>query len=448
MKRSLRLVAKGDHNIMVAVHYMIVFSQLYLMIFNFLNFEKRKTIWRINLLTIFGLLIFDVFRYYQFEVIIHHADTILYIGLAFIVMMYAMQKIRTLLLLILTQLFISFVSMVAASFFFTLLSIPISSLVTNPINSIIGAILGLVLLFSLCYWAKFLGLTLDVSLLTKKDLFIITISILFLGFSISNVLLLANYLNETVFGNFLNFFAMLGGIIVVYVSLIMISRNNHIKKIENRSRLQSLNSRRQKQHYEILKQQNKEIQKFKHDIRKQLKVLYRLLMQEKYDDAYERIESLIGTYEEIEDIVEIKTGSDVIDANLYFLQRERGYKNINVEWTGWFENRIEMTNEDIIALFVNLIENAFEATSKSLNDSYVKIFVDEDDKDTYIKVQNSYNGEIAFYNRKYKTTKQNKSEHGLGLVIVKEVVEKYGGNIKISHGEYEFVVEIVIPCGK
>ena len=407
---------------MIAFHYMIVFSQLYLMAFYLLDFEKRKMTWPVNLLVIMGLLAFDVFRYGQFGMLIHQGDMVIYYGWALTIMTYAMQEIKRLPGLIMLRLSVSLVGMMIASVVFTTFSIPISTLLLDPIKRLIGASLGFILLFFLYYVKKKKGLTLNRWLLTKKDVWMMVVSVLFFGFSMSTILFLANYLSGTTFGIFLNIFAILGVMIAIYVSLAVIAKSHHLKNVENRNRLQNLNLQRQKQHYATLKMQHEEVQKFRHDIRKQLRVLYRMLMQENYEKACERVQGLMGTYKEIEELAGIKTGSDVIDANLYFLQREGRYADVQVEWEGWFENRVKMDDDDIIVLFVNLIENAFEAASKVLKDAYVKIMIEENDKDTYIKVQNNYNGIMDFRNGTYKTIKPHPKGHGLGLTIVEEVV--------------------------
>jgi len=214
------------------------------------------------------------------------------------------------------------------------------------------------------------------------------------------------------------------------------------KKIENKNRIQEIDRLRQKQHYETIRKQDKEIRKFRHDIRKQLKSLHGKIKLGNSDLALEQIEMIIGSYNEIESIVGVKTGSDSIDANLFFLRNEPKHSSTHFEWNGFIPDTLRIADDDLTNLMVNALENSFDATTKIKN-GYINVKIKSDEYSLYIRVANNYQGKLNFKDGNYATTKNDKDNPGLGLSIIKEVVKKYKGEIEINHNDSEFSVEIV-----
>ncbi|WP_416386581.1 GHKL domain-containing protein [Aequitasia blattaphilus] len=47
-------------------------------------------------------------------------------------------------------------------------------------------------------------------------------------------------------------------------------------------------------------------------------------------------------------------------------------------------------------------------------------------------------------NNRFLTTKKDKTSHGIGLENIKEIVNKYNGNLDITHTETDFTITIFI----
>ena len=105
-----------------------------------------------------------------------------------------------------------------------------------------------------------------------------------------------------------------------------------------------------------------------------------------------------------------------------------------------------MSPIDIVTIFSNALENSIEAVSKleSKNDS---ITVRMHDYDTWlaISIENGYTGKIRWNGDRMATTKPDSVEHGYGLANIRNVVEKYGGNVTTEAREGTFILTLLFP---
>ena len=429
---------------MIALHYIISYLKLSVAIHYFLKLQKqRKTEW-INATVIIFLAFFDAVRYSNLGYhAIRNYDAFFYIGLTIPIMHYALNKQMGYFPLLIVHIFITFSTMLAGGFIFTIFSLPVGILTESPFNSLIGGFLGLIFLLALCYLASKFNFNLEINLLTKRELVAISVSLITFSFLIANLIIVGNIRNETLLGNFINLLTMLGGISGLSVAIALLAKNTHVKKLENKNRIQEIDRLRQKQHYETIKKQDKEMRKFRHDIRKQLKSLHGKIKLGNSHLALEQIEMIIGNYNEIESLTGVKTGSNSTDANLFFLRNEPKHSNTHFEWDGVVPNNLQISEDDLTHLMVNALENSFDATSKIKTDGYVKVKIKPDKYSLYIRVANNYEGKLNYKNDYYTTTKNDKENHGFGLSIMKEVVKKYKGEIEIYHDDSEFSVEIM-----
>lgn len=107
-------------------------------------------------------------------------------------------------------------------------------------------------------------------------------------------------------------------------------------------------------------------------------------------------------------------------------------------------NNLNLNSNDLVAILGNLLDNAIEASSKAEN-KYIKFRTSYDRGTVLIVLTNSYNGELNFEGKSYKTTKEdNKAIHGIGLKSIKSAVEKYNGAMKVTHTDTEFSVRILL----
>lgn len=82
-----------------------------------------------------------------------------------------------------------------------------------------------------------------------------------------------------------------------------------------------------------------------------------------------------------------------------------------------------ISSYDMVKLLSNLLDNAIEA-SKDANTKEIVYHIECNEYNFVVKIKNTFN-EAQFND--FKTTKHDEQKHGLGLNIIKDIVDKYDG---------------------
>ena len=99
---------------------------------------------------------------------------------------------------------------------------------------------------------------------------------------------------------------------------------------------------------------------------------------------------------------------------------------------------------DICILLGNAIDNAIEATLKvQEKDRFINLYIRCIKNTLVITMVNSYDKTVHSVNGNLISTKKDRENHGMGLVSMRKVVDKYNGIILIDEGEF-FSIKIVL----
>lgn len=188
------------------------------------------------------------------------------------------------------------------------------------------------------------------------------------------------------------------------------------------------------------------IRKQRHDFNHNLQTVYGLIETGSYESAREYIQN---TYHYVSGTGElIKTDNLAISAHLYSKIASAETRNIRLDIS--IECSLEefpLKSNEASSLLGNLIDNAIDAVDKNgAVDRVVRMDINAERGEYLICVANK--GEIdqqvtgSIFNSNF-TTKEGHA--GLGLTIVKEIVDKYRGNINVSSSAGETVFRIIIP---
>ena len=195
--------------------------------------------------------------------------------------------------------------------------------------------------------------------------------------------------------------------------------------------------------YEERLEMNTEIHKIAHDIKNHLYYL-ESIMGENGSKGSIYLDKLKGRIERCENT--ISTKCDILDVLIRGKCDEMSELEIQYDIDINFECGIFIEELDIVALFGNLIDNAIEACARVDSiDKKICIYCNKIEEFIALKVINSSNNQYSFENGKLATIKYDKRNHGIGLISVKETVEKYNGKYtyKIEDGYY--IANVVIP---
>lgn len=107
---------------------------------------------------------------------------------------------------------------------------------------------------------------------------------------------------------------------------------------------------------------------------------------------------------------------------------------------------IKLTDVEISSLFSNLLDNAIEAQvdKESIIEKWIEVNVKKNQDTMYINVQNPFEGSIRFENGKPISSKNNKEEHGIGGLLIENIVKRYDGIIRIRTENHIFNISIIM----
>ncbi len=129
----------------------------------------------------------------------------------------------------------------------------------------------------------------------------------------------------------------------------------------------------------------------------------------------------------------VKTGNAALDLILTEKSLLCTKNNIRLSCIADGESLSFMREEDIYALFGNIMDNAVEAVRELEEDKRtVGITVKPVNGFVAVKETNCYADEIFFKDGLPQTRKRDKEYHGFGLKSIKYICESYGGNLTIS----------------
>ncbi|WP_198527277.1 sensor histidine kinase [Candidatus Stoquefichus sp. SB1] len=201
----------------------------------------------------------------------------------------------------------------------------------------------------------------------------------------------------------------------------------------------------QETYYQSILENYENLRKFKHDISAYLATVQYLLNNKNYSELNDYLKSFNQEISEMQN--DHLTNNDMINAVIMQLYNHIKDNNIRFEIHDYTEREIKMESIEIVSLFYNLLNNAIEAAKQSLSKE-ITITIKSSKNSVAIKLENSVSNEFNIediYN--YRTSKNDKKNHGIGLVNMNKIIEKYDGFINY-HVEEQLISEIIIFDGK
>jgi two-component system sensor histidine kinase AgrC len=220
--------------------------------------------------------------------------------------------------------------------------------------------------------------------------------------------------------------------------IFMLIRN--IKKksyYENLSNIMDVRLTEQVKHYEQVEKTDNELRKFRHNY-KNMKIGLMSLLNNKDTDGAKKY---VADCDELLDIdyTLYQTGNSIINAILSDKAMKVKDKGITIKFTGLIP-QTKISNTDLCIIFGNILDNAIEAVEKVDDNIAKEINIDVYKKKDYlfITVTNPTKTEVAIKDNKIVTSKDDKSNHGLGLSSVEETLKKYDGHLDLDCDNNKF----------
>lgn len=175
---------------------------------------------------------------------------------------------------------------------------------------------------------------------------------------------------------------------------------------------------------QVNSEKQEQMNRFRHDIANHISAMNSL------DDEYAS-----EVTKELQNSFPKQTGVDVWDSLFYLKQQDCQQQNIETSWALCFLQDSKMTKFDGVSLFANLLDNAIEACQSVEKEKKLGLDMKRDNNYLLITITNSKDVERKPIANHFFTTKSDRKEHGMGIKIIREVIQKYDGYIEYQdHG--------------
>ena len=199
--------------------------------------------------------------------------------------------------------------------------------------------------------------------------------------------------------------------------------------------------------YEMLEEQYRQSKRLRHDMKNHIIALSGLFLSKEWEK--------LGNYLKKMEDSGLESGSDItgnkaVDALLYQKRKRAEQKNIKWECDVQIPKAWGINEFDLCVLFGNILDNALEACERlgssepnCREDCFISVHAKTVKKCFFLEVKNSMDRNESYKNG--WTNKENPLEHGIGLLNVRDVADKYNGAVNIESEEGIFVITILLP---
>ena len=140
------------------------------------------------------------------------------------------------------------------------------------------------------------------------------------------------------------------------------------------------------------------------------------------------------------------TGNRTVDAVLGFEWALATEKQIKVEESISIPREMDVADSVLCGVLGNALDNAIEACSRLKEENRkIKIFMKVERKNLFIEIKNNYDGAVVTtQDGRLLSRKENPKEHGMGLRIIRELLEHADGNLETMWDEKIFTLRVMI----
>ena len=274
------------------------------------------------------------------------------------------------------------------------------------------------------------------------------------AYNISKIVLISIFINliQVIFITLFIYYKnknpyMIEGNFIIYVIAISIGINSIITGIIFYNILFKKGSNNLIDTIKYLESFNKTLRTQRHDYLNHIQVIYSLMELEEFDEARNYMEPV---YKDIVRISKaLKTSKPAVNALLQAKLQMAEKNEIEMELEIKSDlKHLNMEPWEFCRVIGNIIDNAIFALMLKPDNRYMLVEFVEDVKNIKINISNNgYTIPKEIIDNIFKegfTTKGNKGE-GMGLAIVKEIVETFYGTVVVTSDEKSTSFEIVIP---
>lgn len=227
-------------------------------------------------------------------------------------------------------------------------------------------------------------------------------------------------------------------VIICYLAIVMLFDGARIKRIQTENRRIQALWRADRKQYEISKQNVEQLNMKYHDLKYRLRAMQ---SGENDETAAETAEQL-RLYESL-----YRTGNETLDVVLTEKSTLAARYGIGIACMADGEALRGMEAGYLYSLFGNALDNAIECLQKAADagNKVVNVSVRRKSDMVAVQFENYVPVPPLMKNGLPVTTKADSAEHGFGLKSIANIVEKFGGNLRINVRDDIFSLDILLP---
>lgn len=407
------------------------------------GFERRKNKTQIFVgyifLFIFNIIINFVWKF-QFEWL--KVIICLTMTFVFIKIFYLTSLLKRIILIVIYFMSITVAEIVVIGYLMLMNNLyTTNELLSNEIMQMVAVICSKTITWIILYVTKKFQFKIDVKNSIKEQLFVILPNItyvLIVMISLNNLFSIYNHdekKNEAIY-------------LITIMSIVAIGMTSHFilseiyfKEKYDKEMLESVKAKLmyQSKYYQEKFDTEIEIRKLYHDLKN-----YALYLENSNDKVTaKKLFEPIKRYQ-----IYVDTGDEFLDLLLSEKLECAIEKGIHVEFLLKLPKEQIMQSMDLCIIMGNAIDNAIEGAqdNKREKECYIEIRGKERENFYLIQIVNSTTKIVEVLDNEFiKTSKENKSMHGIGIISIKETLKKYNGQMTIEWKEYCFTMSILIP---
>lgn len=265
-------------------------------------------------------------------------------------------------------------------------------------------------------------------------------------FTLITVIVMTNSMITSYHEDIVNVYYVIA-IVLIVLNMVVFHLINEI--LENSQRIREADVLKQQsigqlELYNSLRK-NYDIQRKRtHEYKNQIMCIDSLLKKKNYNKLEEYINSIFDKLDGQLDMVD--TNNEVVNAVINAKYYEALQNDVLFILKINDLSHIKVSDEDIVTILSNLLDNAIEAAGQcDIDKRTVGIKLLYEDDVLSIAVSNSYKAEPVLTEDGYiRTTKKDREEHGWGMRNVVATLEKYNAEYIIDYKNGEFVFSIIM----
>lgn len=223
-----------------------------------------------------------------------------------------------------------------------------------------------------------------------------------------------------------------------------------VSLLEKESQMQELRllheqTQNQMNLYQSMKERYEQQRRFWHDYKNQLNCIQGMIGSGQTKEALEYISGLTGNFRQNE--LCVNTDHVVVNVMLNQKYKEACDKGIVMTMVSGDLSGLTISEEDIVTLLGNLLDNAIEACEKLDQNRVIQFKMVQEEGQLVLSIRNPVKEAVRIKDNRIVTSKRDKSLHGIGLLNVDSVIRKNNGTsvLKCEDGWFSFAA--MIPMG-